>query len=255
METGINVKIGKLSSGEDFTIDITQAPHMLVAGATGSGKSVFLHSLICNLIQSYSPENLKIILVDPKKVEFPVYEGIPHLFEDIATTPDVAFCCLESCINEMERRMILFSEKKVWNIGMYNEKQSADVLPYIVMIIDEYSELMTVDKVKTEKYLKRITSIARFTGIHVVLATQRPSVDVISGVIKSNLPTLIAFSVANEATSKIIIDQRGAEKLNEVGAFLYKSITCRVPLKCLADDIRMYIPSILENVKVKGLRQ
>lgn len=241
------VIVGYKGTKEPIEIDITEAPHILIAGTTGAGKSVFLHSLICQLICNKTAEELKLILIDPKKVELQIYDEIPYLIGKTATSTEEAFYCFEYICKEMERRMILFSEASVRNIQTYNEKKTTCQLPYIVMVIDEYSELLSVDKQSTEKYLKRITSIARFTGIHVVLATQRPSVDVISGTIKSNLPTQIAFAVVNETTSKIIIDQKGAEKLHGNGEFLYKSIFCRTPLKCQAEDIRERIPEIIKS--------
>lgn len=228
--------------GKDITGDckigiINKAPHMLVAGQTGSGKSVCLNSMLISLIYKASPEDVRIILVDPKRVEFTMYNGLPHLLIPKAITDiEKAISALSWLIDEMERRFTLFSEAKVRNLDEYNATNEVvsgveAKLPYIVFIIDELGDLMLQNKKEVEDKIIKITQKSRAAGIHLVVATQRPSVDVITGTIKGNLPCRIAFAVATFPDSKTILDQGGAEKLLGRGDMLYSPGNIPAPLR------------------------
>lgn len=219
--------LGKEISGSIKVCNLAKMPHLLVAGSTGSGKSVCLNSIIVSLIYKNSPEDLKMILIDPKRVEFNMYNGLPHLMvENVITETDKAINALNWSIDEMERRFILFQEAKARNIGEYNMCQSVlsgeeKKLPYIVIIIDELADLMMLAKKDIEDKIMRLAQKARASGIHLILATQRPSVNVITGTIKANFPSRIAFAVTSFVDSKTILDSAGAEKLLGKGDMLY----------------------------------
>ncbi len=221
--------IGKDVEGRNVCGNIVKMKHMLVAGATGSGKSVCLNTMLVSLIAKYSPEDLRLILVDPKKVEFGIYEGLPHLMiREIVAEPQKAVMALKWAIKEMERRYTLFSEKSRGGIGVRdikeynrNREDGEEKMPFVVIVIDELADLMSVAKKDIEDAIQRLAAKARSAGIYLVLATQRPSVDVITGVIKSNLPTRIAFRVIQEVDSRVILDTTGAEKLLGNGDMLY----------------------------------
>ena len=223
--------IGKDVEGRAVCGDIVKMTHILVAGATNSGKSVCLNSMLVSLICKYSPEDLRIILIDPKKIEFTPYDGLPHLMiNEIITDTQKAIMSLNWAIKEMERRYELFEQKTrsgtaVRNINEYNANLSEDEekLPKIVIVVDELADLMSVAKKDIEERIQRLTQKARAAGIHLVIATQRPSVDVITGVIKGNLPTRMAFRVIQEVDSRTILDESGAEKLLGNGDMLYKT--------------------------------
>ncbi len=231
--------LGKDIEGRSICGDITKMKHLLVAGSTGSGKSVCLNALIISLLYKYSPEDLRIILVDPKQVEFNIYEKLPHLMiNEIIFEPAKVVTVLNWAIAEMERRYSLFKEKTksgtlVREIDEFNAHLNADEekLPKIVMIIDELADLMSVAKKDIEDRIQRLTQKSRAAGIHLVLATQRPSVNVITGVIKSNLPTRIAFRVTQEVDSRTILDESGAEKLLGNGDMLYRTDTMTFPFR------------------------
>ena len=231
--------MGKDIEGRAICGDITKMKHLLVAGSTGSGKSVCLNALIISLLYKYSPEDLRIILVDPKQVEFNIYEKLPHLMiNEIIFEPAKVITVLNWAITEMERRYTLFKAKTksgtlVREIDEYNAHLNEDEekLPKIVMIIDELADLMTVAKKEIEDRIQRLTQKSRAAGIHLVLATQRPSTDVITGIIKSNLPTRIAFKVVQEVDSRTILDSSGAEKLLGYGDMLYKMDTMTFPYR------------------------
>lgn len=231
--------MGKNIEGKPISGDITKMKHLLVAGSTGSGKSVCLNALIISLLYKYSPEELRIILVDPKQVEFNIYDKLPHLMiNEIINEPAKAINVLNWLIAEMERRYSLFSAKakkgvNVRNVDEYNENLFPDEerLPKIVLIIDELADLMLVAKKDLESRIQSLTQKSRAAGIHLVLATQRPSVDVITGIIKSNLPTRVAFKVVQEVDSRTILDSTGAEKLLGYGDMLYKTDTMSMPLR------------------------
>lgn len=218
--------LGRKITGEPVVIEITQTPHLLIAGATGSGKSVCVNSLISSLLYRRSPKEVRLILVDPKIVELRVYNGIPHLLTPVITEPKKTIKALEFCLYEMERRYKLLNALAVRNISAYNKKiidlkLARERLPYIVVVIDEFADLMTTVGKELETLLARLAAMARAVGIHLVLATQRPSANVITGIIKSNIPTRIAFMVASQIDSRIIIDETGAEKLLGRGDMLF----------------------------------
>ena len=219
--------LGKDLFGEYQFCDIAKAPHMLIAGSTGSGKSVCLNIMLLSLLYKNSPDDVKLILIDPKKVEFAIYEGIPHLMlPSVITEPEKAVGALNWAVNEMEHRYRLLQQVKLRDIGEYNTSEEVkngerDKLPYIIIVVDELADLMAVVKREIEEKIQRLAAKARSAGIHLVLATQRPSIDVVTGTIKNNLPVRIAFRVASYTDSKTVIDAAGAEKLLGRGDMLY----------------------------------
>lgn len=217
--------VGQNCDGENFVADLAAMPHLLIAGATGAGKSVCLNSLIVSLIYKYTPEEMKILLVDPKQVELNMYNRIPHmLIPEAVSDKDKTLNLLDWAIEEMELRYTMFKDRRVQKITDYNatiDPKKEDKLPYIVIIIDEVGDFMMVMKKELEERIVRLTQKARAAGIHLILATQRPSVDVITGVIKANLPARIAFAVASFPDSKTILDQGGAEKLLRYGDMIF----------------------------------
>ena len=222
----IPMVLGRKITGEPVVIELTQTPHLLIAGATGSGKSVCVNSLISSILYRKSPKDVRLILVDPKIVELRIYNGIPHLLTPVITEPKKTIKALEFCLYEMSRRYNLLNSIAVRNITAYNkkikeQKLAREKLPYIVVIIDEFADLMNTVGKELETLLARLAAMARAVGIHLVLATQRPSANVITGIIKSNLPTRIAFMVASQIDSRIIIDGSGAEKLLGKGDMLF----------------------------------
>lgn len=236
MGTGINIKIGKLPSGENFTIDLAQAPHILVAGATGSGKSVFLYSLICQIISNNTPEEARFVLCDPKLIEFGYFQKLPHLIGDIAYSPEEVCDVLEKLNNEFESRILKFSESRVKNIDDYNSKNPKDKLPHIFVMIDEFADIMAKQKRKFTKNISKLVAMAGFTGIHVILTTQRVQNDVITGVIRVGFPIVISFAVNDKKACKIIGVQ-GADKLTEKGEFLYQKDSEGTAILCKANNI------------------
>ena len=223
----LSFALGKEISGAIRICNLEKMPHLLVAGATGSGKSVCLNSIIISMLYKASPEDLKLILIDPKRVEFSMYNGLPHLMlPNVITETEKAVNSLTWAINEMERRFGLFQEAKARNLAEYNSTQQvlsgqAEKLPLIVIIIDELADLMMLAKKDIEEKIMRLAQKARAAGIHLILATQRPSVNVITGTIKANFPSRIAFAVTSFVDSKTILDSAGAEKLLGKGDMLY----------------------------------
>jgi S-DNA-T family DNA segregation ATPase FtsK/SpoIIIE len=217
----LTVSMGLDVSGAPLVADIAKMPHVLVAGTTGSGKSVLINAFISSLLFRASPAEVKLILVDPKRVEFTAYNGIPHLLTPVIVEPEKILSALKWAMGEMDRRYKLFAERGVRNIEGYNELSGFQALPYIVVIIDELADLMMFAPVEVEDAIARLAQMARATGIHLVIATQRPSVNVITGLIKANVPTRIAFNVASLIDSRVIIDTPGAEKLLGRGDMLY----------------------------------
>lgn len=217
--------LGKGIGGNCVVTDLSKMPHLLIAGATGSGKSVCINTLIVSLLYKYSPEDVKLLLVDPKVVELIVYNDIPHLLIPVVTNPKKAAGALNWAVNEMTRRYNLFAENNVRNIEGYNELffkgKIDDKLPWIVIIIDELADLMMVSPGEVEEYIARLAQMARAAGMHLVIATQRPSVDVITGVIKANIPSRISFAVSSQIDSRTILDSSGAEKLLGRGDMLF----------------------------------
>ena len=223
--------LGKDIMGTPKVFDLTKMPHLLVAGSTGSGKSVCINGIIASILMRYKPTEVKLVLVDPKKVELTNYNGIPHLLCPVVSDPKKASLTLQRVVTEMDRRFQTFSDKEVKNISGYNEmidkynkkhpESPQNKMPYIVVIIDELADLMLVASKEVEDSITRITQLARAAGIHLIVATQRPSTDVITGLIKNNIPSRIAFAVASQIDSRTILDQRGAERLLGKGDMLY----------------------------------
>lgn len=224
----LTIALGRNVAGIPMAVDLDKMPHLLIAGATGSGKSVCINSVILSLLYQNSPNTLKLILVDPKKVELTNYAGIPHLLTPVITEVDKTVNALRWAVAEMERRFKLFSEALKRDIKTYNQ-QSSDPLPYIIVIIDELADLMSVAPNEVESAIVRLAQMARATGIHLILSTQRPSVNVITGLIKANITSRIAFAVASQIDSRTIIDTNGAEKLLGNGDMLYISSDISAP--------------------------
>ena len=212
--------IGKDIAGDAVVGELNKMPHLLIAGQTGSGKSVMINTLLTSLLYRNSPADMRLILVDPKQVEMAPYEDIPHLLTPIITEPEKTISALKWAVNEMERRYSLLAEQKLRDIHTFNQKNSEEAMPYIVIVIDELADLMMVAARDVEALIVRLAQKARAVGIHLVLATQRPSVDVITGLIKANVPARIAFTVASQVDSRTILDQVGAEKLLGQGDML-----------------------------------
>jgi S-DNA-T family DNA segregation ATPase FtsK/SpoIIIE len=230
----LTLALGKEINGRIRVADLNAMPHLLIAGSTGSGKSVSINSSILSILFKATPEDVKLILVDPKRLELGLYEGIPHLVTPIITDPKVAANALRNCVKEMERRLKLLAEKGVRNIEQYNRlfdqptslnlfepQDEHQRLPYIVIFIDELADLMMVDSNSVEYSITRLAQMARAVGIHLVLATQRPSVDVITGLIKANFPARVSFRVATKVDSRTILDTNGAEALLGKGDMLF----------------------------------
>jgi DNA segregation ATPase FtsK/SpoIIIE, S-DNA-T family len=229
----LTLAMGKDINGRIVTADLSSMPHVLIAGSTGSGKSVAINAMIMSLLFRTTPAQVRLILVDPKRVELGMYEGIPHLFTPIITEPKLAANALRNAVREMERRLKLLASRSVRNIDQYNklfegtmpslfdDGEPEEPLPYIVIIIDELADLMMLDRSNVEESITRLAQMARAVGIHLVLATQRPSVDVITGLIKANVPTRISFRLATKVDSRTILDTNGAEALLGRGDMLF----------------------------------
>lgn len=217
----LTVGLGLNVSGKPIAVDIAKMPHVLIAGATGSGKSVCINSFIASLLFRASPTELKLILVDPKRVELTQYNGIPHLLTPVIVDPKKVISALKWAMEEMERRYKLFAEASVRNIEIYNEASGFQALPYLVIIIDELADIMFLAPSEVEDAITRIAQMARATGIHLIISTQRPSVDVLTGLIKANISCRIAFNVSSMIDSRVIIDMPGAEKLLGKGDMLF----------------------------------
>lgn len=236
------VALGKNIMGSSVWCEIDKTPHLLVAGATGSGKSVCINCIIASILMRTRPDEVRLVLVDPKKVELSMYNGIPHLLMPVVTDPKKANVALQKIVSEMEHRYDLFSEKNVKNIATYNEwveKQNENLpddakiskMSYIVVIVDELADLMLVASKEVEDSIMRITQMARAAGIHLIIATQRPSTDVITGVVKANIPSRISFAVSSSIDSRTILDQTGAEKLLGKGDMLFLPMGENSPLR------------------------
>ena len=229
----LTLAMGKDINGRIVTADLATMPHVLIAGSTGSGKSVAINAMIMSVLYKATPQQVRLILVDPKRVELGMYEGIPHLFTPIITEPKLAANALRNAVREMERRLKLLASRSVRNIDQYNklfdnqtpslfeEGEEEQPLPHIIIIIDELADLMMLDKANVEEAITRLAQMARAVGIHLVLATQRPSVDVITGLIKANVPTRVSFRLATKVDSRTILDSNGAEALLGRGDMLF----------------------------------
>ncbi|MFB7139494.1 DNA translocase FtsK [Gottfriedia sp. NPDC056225] len=249
LQNPLAVSLGKDIAGDAVFAELNKMPHLLVAGATGSGKSVCINGIIVSILMNAKPSEVKLMLIDPKMVELNVYNGIPHLLTPVVTNPKKASQALRKVVSEMERRYELFSHSGTRNIEGYNEltKQNnamtdskQPLLPFIVVIVDELADLMMVASSDVEDSITRLAQMARAAGIHLIIATQRPSVDVITGVIKANIPSRIAFSVSSQTDSRTILDTGGAEKLLGRGDMLYQPIGASKPTRVqgafLSDD-------------------
>jgi S-DNA-T family DNA segregation ATPase FtsK/SpoIIIE len=222
----LTLALGKTISGEPYVAELTKMPHLLVAGATGSGKSVSLNSMICSILFKATPTNVRFLMIDLKMLELSFYEGIPHLLLPVVTNPKNAKTALRWMTDEMERRYSMMAEKGVRNIEKYNlkmVKQESETIPYIVVVIDELADLMMVSPKEVEEYIARLAQMARASGIHLILATQRPSVDVLTGIIKANFPARISCKVFSKVDSRTILDTNGAENLLGFGDLLFLS--------------------------------
>ncbi|MDR3139146.1 MAG: DNA translocase FtsK [Treponema sp.] len=254
----IPVVLGKDITGEAQTVDLVQTPHLLIAGSTGSGKSVCVNSMILSILYQLAPAECRLILIDPKIVELKLYNDIPHLLTPVITEPKRAFQALQYCIYEMERRYACLDSMGVRDIRSYNRRIkerniAAEHMPYIVVVIDEFADLMATTGKELESTVARLAAMSRAVGIHLVLATQRPSIDVITGLIKANIPSRIAFMVASKMDSRIIIDMVGAEKLLGKGDMLYAGAVDPFPIRMQGAFIsEEEVERVVEYVKSLG---
>jgi len=274
----IPIALGIDIGGKPIIADLTELPHLLIAGATGSGKSVCINNIILSILYKLNPETVKFIMIDPKRVELNVYNGIPHLLIPIVTDASQAIKVLNWSISEMEKRFKIFAEAGVRNLEGYNEyvrniNNDTEPLPYIIIVIDELADLMLSSPVKAEESLCRLAQMTRATGIHLIIATQRPSVDIITGSIKVNFPSRIAFAVSTQVDSRTILDVNGAEKLLGNGDMLFSPVGVSKPIRAqgafvVEKEIRNvvsylmkhspspeYEQEVLEYKKSKGLMQ
>ena len=232
------IALGKSISGKPIISDLTSMPHLLIAGTTGSGKSVCINTIILSLLYRHNPDKCKFILIDPKMLELSTYEGIPHLLCPVITEAKKAASVLGWVVKEMESRYRLMTKESVRNIDGYNNKHKLP-MPYIVVVVDEMSDLMLVAGKEIENYIQKLSQMARAAGIHIIMATQRPSVDVITGTIKANFPTRISFQVTSKIDSRTILGEQGAEQLLGKGDMLYMSSANRI--------VRIHAPFVSDN--------
>ena len=268
MDKKLMVPLGKSIMGDIGVCEINKMPHLLIAGTTGSGKSVCVNGIICSILMRARPDEVKLVMVDPKVVELSVYNGVPHLLRPVVTDPKQAAIALSKMVAEMEKRYNEFSESKTKNIEGYNayidkwnktHKNEDDMkpkMPYIVIIIDELADLMMVAAKEVEDSILRITQKARAAGIHLIVATQRPSTEVITGLIKANIPSRIAFSVGSGIDSRTILDQTGAEQLLGKGDMLFLPIGMNSPIRIQGsfitdDEIKRIIDYTISQQKAE----
>ena len=237
-EIKLPIALGKSISGKPIVGDLASMPHLLIAGTTGSGKSVCINTIILSLLYRHTPEKCKFILIDPKMLELSTYEGIPHLLCPVITEAKKAASVLGWVVKEMESRYRLMTKKGVRNIDSYNSKHKFP-MPYIVVIVDEMSDLMLVASKEIENYIQKLSQMARAAGLHIIMATQRPSVDVITGTIKANFPTRISFQVTSKIDSRTILGEQGAEQLLGKGDMLYMSSANKI--------VRIHAPLVSDN--------
>ena len=237
-EIKLPIALGKNISGEPIVEDLTSMPHLLIAGTTGSGKSVCINTIILSLLYRHTPDKCKFILIDPKMLELSTYEGVPHLLCPVITEAKKAASVLGWVVKEMESRYRLMTKEGVRNIDSYNTKHKLP-MPYIVVVVDEMSDLMLVAGKEIENYIQKLSQMARAAGIHIIMATQRPSVDVITGTIKANFPTRISFQVTSKIDSRTILGEQGAEQLLGKGDMLYMSSANKI--------VRIHAPFVSDN--------
>jgi len=249
----ISVPLGLDVAGQPKVADISKMPHVLIAGQTGSGKSICINSWISTLLFRASPDEVRLIMVDPKRVELSQYNGIPHLLTPVIVEPEKVVSALKWAVNEMERRYKLFTEVGAKNIESYNNLSGFQAIPYIVIFIDELAEIMLFSPAEVEDNICRLAQMARAVGIHLVLATQRPSVNIITGLIKANIPTRIAFAVASMTDSRVVLDTPGAEKLLGRGDMLYIPPDLAKPVRvqgCFISDKE--VGRLIDFIKTQG---
>lgn len=258
----LQVAVGRDSAGKPVVTDIAKMPHMLVAGTTGSGKSVLINSMIMSLLMRTTPKQVRLIMIDPKRVEFSAYNGLPHLYVPVVTEPRQAASALQWAVSEMERRLKLFERASARDIGVYNkhcvsaredgDEDAPEPLPYLVVIIDELSDLMMVAGKDVEASIVRIAQLARAAGIHLVVATQRPSANVVTGLIKSNIDTRVALKVSAGIDSRVILDETGAERLLGNGDMLFKDrgLTPKRVLGCYTSDSEIH--AVVDFIRSQG---
>ncbi|HIA31243.1 MAG TPA: DNA translocase FtsK, partial [Candidatus Marinimicrobia bacterium] len=238
----LTLAIGKNTSGEIATLDLAQMPHLLIAGTTGSGKSVCLNTILCSILYQATPDEVKFMIIDPKKVEMTLYRALAPYYllktedfdEPIITTMENAILALRALEKEMDNRYVVLADAVVRNIDEYNKKMKEEdqqIMPYILLVIDELADLMMMSAKDVETPIARLAQLSRAVGIHLVIATQRPSVDVITGVIKANFPSRIAFQVATKIDSRTILDTQGAEKLIGRGDMLFQGFSSPEPVR------------------------
>ena len=232
------IALGKSISGNQLLVILSSMPHLLIAGTTGSGKSVCINTIILSLLYRHTPDKCKFILIDPKMLELSTYEGIPHLLCPVITEAKKAASVLGWVVKEMENRYKLMTKVGVRNIDGYNAKHKT-YMPYIVVIVDEMSDLMLVSGKEIENYIQKLSQMARAAGIHIIMATQRPSVDVITGTIKANFPTRISFQVSSKIDSRTILGEQGAEQLLGKGDMLFMSSANKIT--------RIHAPFVTED--------
>jgi DNA segregation ATPase FtsK/SpoIIIE, S-DNA-T family len=249
----LTIALGKDIAGTAVIAHLDDMPHMLIAGTTGSGKTVCVNAVILSLLMRYTPNELKFVMIDPKMVELAPFNGLPHLLCPVVTESKKAAGALNWTVNEMERRYRLLAELAVRNIKGYNEKKPQEPLPYIVVLIDEFADLMVVARDQVESAVTRLAQLSRAVGIHLVLATQRPSVDVITGVIKANMPSRISFKVASKVDSRTVLDMNGADKLLGKGDMLFLRPQDSKPIRAqgaLVSDVE--IERVVEFIKAQA---
>jgi S-DNA-T family DNA segregation ATPase FtsK/SpoIIIE len=276
-QSPLTLALGKDIGGHPTVADLAKMPHLLVAGTTGSGKSVAINAMVLSLLYNATPQQVRLIMIDPKMLELSVYDGIPHLLAPVVTDMKEAACALRWCVEEMENRYRLMAALGVRNVAGYNKKvkeakakgapildplhkpesmsepEELETLPYIVVIVDELADMMMIVGKKVEEFIARLAQKARAAGIHLILATQRPSVDVLTGLIKANIPTRIAFQVSSRIDSRTIIDQMGAEHLLGHGDMLYLNPGAVVPTRihgAFVDDHEVH--KVVDDLKKRG---
>ena len=223
---GLTIEVGRDEQGRDVAVDLATLPHLLIGGATGQGKSVFLHSLICSLVQDHSPKEVEMVLMDPKRVEFLVYAQLPHLHAHIAYGPECGTAMMKHIESVMDGRFSLFAEKGCGNITEYNIATEGDGLPHTIVVVDEFSDFMCNDVSGVfESAVNRIAALGRVAGIHLVMATSRPAAKVVTGTLKANIPGRLSFRVAAKVDSRTLLGEVGAEALSRPGSALLKTST------------------------------